>query len=306
MKVRFNWFTADFDKKNNFLLDALLLHFENVSVTSSRFANCDIEFIAVTKPLPHQHVARANRIYSNVPHGQADISLLYPTAFHPKTWNSERRIWYGVENLRPPFQDDIDAALSFEQDPLGGYNAYFPPWYELSGLQKPFLNRRVGVTIWAPNLLKERSLIRTKKKFACAFLGKPDQTRFWAIKELSRIGQVDVFGPLVGRPIPNKREIAKEYKFMLCFENDLYPGYVSEKPLEAYLSETVPLYWGDLGSDDSINRLSLINLREFENMEQWISAIQNLTESEYSQIYRQPFLKSLPNLSGIYRILTNT
>jgi hypothetical protein len=229
--------------------------------------------------------------------------LLYPRNFHPSTKNFKRRIWYGPENLRPPFQKDLSGTLSFEQDELGGFNAYCPNWYELAGILNPYFNPRVGVTVRAGELLNPRKLEVRKTKFACAFIGKPDQVRFRAIRDLETIGDVDVFGPLVGKPVLSKSEIAKEYKYVLCFENDIYPGYVTEKPLEAYLAQSVPLYWGQPDVNSSINEECLINLAKFGSMQQYIEYVGSIDEMAYQKVYEQPFLKRIPNLSAITKIL---
>lgn len=42
-----------------------------------------------------------------------------------------------------------------------------------------------------------------------------------------------------------KREVISNYMFNLAFENSLEPGYVTEKPFDAMLSGTVPIYLGD-------------------------------------------------------------
>lgn len=42
-----------------------------------------------------------------------------------------------------------------------------------------------------------------------------------------------------------KREVISNYMFNLAFENSLEPGYVTEKPFDALLSGTVPIYLGD-------------------------------------------------------------
>jgi hypothetical protein len=128
--------------------------------------------------------------------------------------------------------------------------------------------------------------------------------RFRAVRALEKIGEVDVFGPVVGKPIQSKLEIAKNYRYTLCFENDIYPGYVTEKPMEAYLAETVPLYWGQLDMCSPINSACLINLFDFDSMEDWLNHIASIDEVEYRKYYERPFLKSIPDLSQIKKMLT--
>jgi hypothetical protein len=73
--------------------------------------------------------------------------------------------------------------------------------------------------------------------------------------------------------------------------------------MEAYLSQTVPVYWGDLGKSDYINDKSLINLFDFNSMHDFIYYVSNLSNVEYSKIYEQPFLKRLPDFDKISRML---
>ncbi len=42
----------------------------------------------------------------------------------------------------------------------------------------------------------------------------------------------------------NKQEILKKYNFVLAFENSNFPGYITEKIIDAFKAGTVPLYWG--------------------------------------------------------------
>jgi hypothetical protein len=42
-----------------------------------------------------------------------------------------------------------------------------------------------------------------------------------------------------------KREAIGRFMFNMAFENSLEPGYVTEKPFDALISGTVPVYLGD-------------------------------------------------------------
>jgi hypothetical protein len=303
MKVRFVWFWSTFNPENNFFLDILQMNYEKIEVIRKPNEPCDLEIVSCFVPIKDPNVLRIKHLIKNLPHGQPDINLIYPKVYDPKTKNFKRRVWYGPENLRPPYQKDLDGTLSFEQDTLGGFNAYCPNWYELSGIVGPYFNPRVGRSIKVEQLLESRELESGKTKFACAFIGKADQMRFRAVRELARIGKIDVFGPIVGKPVKSKFEISKDYKYMLCFENDIYPGYVTEKPLEAYLAKTVPLYWGQLDRGSPINEKGLINLNNFDSMQDWVEYIASLGERGYQKIYEQPFLNRVPDLNAVTKIL---
>ena len=131
-----------------------------------------------------------------------------------------------------------------------------------------------------------------EKKFLCAFINNPEPTRIRALLELSKIGTVDIFGRYSGNYVKDKIEVSKNYRFSMCFENDLYPGYVTEKPLEAWLGETIPLYWGD-DSGGYLNPNCLINLKTFSNLNEFINyvALINSSSELYARTYVEPFLR---------------
>jgi hypothetical protein len=42
----------------------------------------------------------------------------------------------------------------------------------------------------------------------------------------------------------NKQRTLRDYNFVIAFENSEYPGYITEKIIDAFKAGTVPLYWG--------------------------------------------------------------
>lgn len=213
-----------------------------------------------------------------------------------------------MENIRPPVQDDLLISLSYDQLEFNNTNIYFPTWYMLAGLIKPSVFKGDGVEIDSKSLLKPRILddLTNKKLFACAIIGNPHPIRLKAIQSLRKIGKVDVFGRITGTLVSNKFEVARNYRYTVCFENDLYPGYVTEKLLQAYATGTIPIYWGDLGNDIHINRDCFVNLKDFKSIDDFINYIAAIDENKYRQMYEQPFLKSIPDISGITNLLVNS
>lgn len=205
----------------------------------------------------------------------------------PKTV-ATKRIWFTGENIRPPYDQLFDRYLSFDQFNFNDNNFYFPLWYtHLDWFGVPEFNSRVGIHISMSNLLEKRKLTRAKKKFFCIFLSNPHPLRLEMIKKLRENFEVDIFGSYSGNPVTHKLDVSKDYMYTICFENDSYPGYVTEKLLEAYISETVPIYWGDFGNDISFNPDSFLNLSSFKNFEDLVEKIKSC---DYEKIYEQPLL----------------
>jgi hypothetical protein len=208
--------------------------------------------------------------------------------------------WYTGENIRPPLHLDYDYFLSFDQDDFGGRNIYFPLWYlDFDwGFGEKF-RPRIGLDIKGSELGESRELSEEKTGFACAFIGHNHPIRYEAISRFSEIGKVDVFGKAVGRPVASKFSIARNYRYTICFENDIYPGYVTEKLLDAYYCETIPIYWGDLGQEDIINRDSLLNLYNYSSLDSFKQKIVSINDEEFRAIYNHSFINKLPSLDKL-------
>lgn len=188
----------------------------------------------------------------------------------PKAFN----VWCTFENRRPP-EESFDLTYTFDKDKLNGTNYYLPLIYlylDINGAESKH-KFKVSQLIDSRNLSREE--MANKTGFVSAFVNNPHPIRMHAIKQLKKYGEVKLFGRSVNNFVEDKISEASKYWFNLCFENDLYPGYVTEKVLEAYLARSIPLYWGDdtLGI---INPRAIINLKNFENLEMFTEYISNL------------------------------
>jgi hypothetical protein len=311
VRVRFEWFEPWFETNDNFITDLFDEKLFDIEVFDNPEANVDFEFVSVYPPLKRDLQARIYRLRSRLPVWQGDTAETYPLEFKPDTKNFKTRVWFTSENVRPPFQKDFNLFFSFDQDTYGGTNFYLPLWqlhldHEEKHGRPLNPNSALGRKVSQAELLEERQLPDRRfneRKFACVFLANPQPTRLRLIEELAKYGEVDVFGLYSGRSVKNKYEIARDYNFMLCPENDLFPGYVTEKLLDAYMCEVVPLYWGDLGADEHINRKSFLNLAQFASIENFCTHVANLDALSYSKIYNQPFLTQALDFSGIKKAL---
>jgi hypothetical protein len=279
--IKFLNFWPEFDEKNNFILAALA----NQEVLSP------IEITSVFGSPPRSML-------------EGVFSRMKPTPKNSFSGIKPRRVWFTGENIRPPVGNDFDSFVSFDQDTYGGVNFYFPLLYaELLLKERQWTNRR-GIDLDKNELLEHRKNTKTKDKFVCAFISNREPVRMRALDELSKYGKVDVFGPHSGNTRLSKYETAKEYKFMLCFENDLYPGYLTEKLLDAYMCETIPLYRGLFGQEEHVNQRALINAANFDSLESFCYYAGTMKEFEYDSIFREPLFKTLPTVDPLIAALT--
>jgi hypothetical protein len=209
--------------------------------------------------------------------------------------NSKISLWYTGENKRPPCSPEWDFLMSYEVDDLGGQNAYLPLW--VLNLDWFDLEKSHGFTssynkVWELTKKRDSNPLGFKeRKFCAVFMNNPVPWRIRAINELSKISKVDIYGSYSGLNILDKYEVAKDYKFVMAFENDLYPGYVSEKPLEAYQAGAVPLYWG-IDKAGFINPKSIINLNDFHCLEDFILQVAKVNSDcdIWTRMVSEPFL----------------
>lgn len=216
--------------------------------------------------------------------------------------SAARNIWYTGENVRPP-QGVWDGIFSFDLNLDSNRSLYVPLWFMTS----TDLFKSTKLTYWgAPvpamkDLLNGRVLGPSKnKKFAAAFIGKNYPMRLHAIESLAKAGNIDVFGESVRNKVKEPYKKARNYRYIMCFENDIYPGYVTEKPFEAYLAGAIPLYYG-LDKAKFLNPKAIVNLYDFQNLSDWIEHIKAVENSSklFRQIYEQPILRKKPSLDPI-------
>lgn len=212
----------------------------------------------------------------------------------------QKLVWYTGENERPPLID-FDLSISFDQADKTTKNVYFPLalmglnwWGEQAYAETPEY-KRLGTSITPGQAVLSRAAnTGNRLGFACAFIGRPEPSRLRAIRVLEELtGQkVDVFGKQGKRTQEPKIEIASNYRFMVCFENDAYPGYVTEKTLEAWACGSIPI-WDGIDQHEILNEEALINLRNFDNLAQMVDHVRHLNsnELELSKVADRPILK---------------
>lgn len=209
-------------------------------------------------------------------------------------------LWYSAENVRPPHEADL--TFSFDLDDYGGQNFYLPYWWLTLGFERTSSQLASRVFLRARETPSERP-----PNFCCAFFGKMDAFRRRLLQALAEIGDVHVYGPAVGCPVPDKIDVAREYRFVLCPENDLYPGYVTEKCFDAWRAGCIPLWWG-ADKAGFLNQDALVNADSFDNLQSFVRHVRLLeTHREFwFRTHSEPLLSRPPELGGAVDVLRRT
>ena len=226
MKIRFRYFWNSFDPSHNIFINIINEIFQN----ENNYKSITIEF--------HSVFVRPRRLSILYISAQIRFRKLLRSIFRRKVIY----VWYTGEIIKPP--KGYDITLSYWPTTLN--NIYWPLW--ATYIDHPPRNSKFD-RAYAPTM---RELIskRPSEKFsgrrwkACAFISNPADERLKIARVLELEGLLDIYGRAVGKPVPVKSKIACNYAFQFCFENTIQRGYVSEKPIEAWLDGTIPIYCG--------------------------------------------------------------
>jgi alpha(1,3/1,4) fucosyltransferase len=104
---------------------------------------------------------------------------------------------------------------------------------------------------------------------------KPD-----SLKE--RIFGVEPYANYFGWVADKVAAIGKN-KFIICYENMIKEGYVSEKIFDAFNAKVVPIYWGDPRITDRVPKDTFIDRRDFPSLGELLSFLQNMDQQTYDR-----------------------
>jgi hypothetical protein len=207
-------------------------------------------------------------------------------------------LWFSGENIRPPLSDGWDAFFSYDSESFDGKNIYLPLWVTRLA---PTL---IEASARQDSMAKGRDFTFPKTKQVCIVASNPEPIRMFFAEKLAQVLDVDYFGS-VGAEMQNKFTGSKPYKFSICFENDLYPGYITEKPFEAWLSGCIPI-WRGLDSHGFLNKSAMIDVSN-KPLDAAVDEILELSSNNDLLInyMNQPILATKFNLSNLTTRLGN-
>lgn len=173
------------------------------------------------------------------------------------------KVFYTGENIRPNFKE-CDFAFTFD---LIEHPQHFrlPLYLLYDDVNKLTLQKDIN------------QIVESKTDF-CAFLvSNPDcKERIDFFKKLNAVRSVNSGGRIMNNieyVIDDKMAFIKTHKFVIAYENCSYPGYTTEKIFEAFLADTIPIYWGDPMVHIHFNPKRFLNRLDFESDELFIQEI---------------------------------
>ena len=92
----------------------------------------------------------------------------------------------------------------------------------------------------------------------------------------------------------------KNYKFVIAMENSQYPGYITEKIINAFYSGAIPIYWGASNINDFFNPKAFINISNFNSPQECIDFVCNMSPGEILKMSKEPIYNESNELVNIF------
>lgn len=246
-----------------------------------------------------------------------DADLLIVSEYSDNTYNSfydekkeinqnQKQIFIIGENWNSLDINSFDYSIGFD---ILEHEKYlrFPIWkwhVNYWGIDEyPITERTHHTLINAESIHLERNLeVASRPLAACAFIGNFDsKERLGFIENLRKFMPVDVYGKNTTGWVSSKKEVAKNYQFIVCFENSIYPGYHTEKLPEAYAAEAIPIYFSADTYEVDFNKKCMINRIEFGSDQECIDYILSMTDKDKNAMINEPMIKEKIDISNLVK-----
>jgi len=223
-------------------------------------------------------------------------------------FNHCKKVFYTGENIRPSSKKS-NYSLSFDYDDYEGKNIRLPLWLMYIDWFKKGTYGNPEYLIPESYLYNQNEFSgKSKNKFCSTVFSALYEMRTKAVEKLSQYKSVAVYGKY-GLPLhygeKNKLNAISDYKFSLCFENSIQPGYFTEKLLHAKVAGTIPLYYSDSTFVSDFNPKCCLNLHEIglDSLYEKVIEIDN-DQNLYNQILNEPLFNEKVSLDPFIKQIT--
>lgn len=204
------------------------------------------------------------------------------------------RIMYSGENLIPDF-NLIDYSICPYPIQFGDRN------FQLPACVWPRAH-------WQSLAQKDRNaydveFVRDKEYFANFITGHESEYNirgdfFKKLCEYKRVESPGSYlnnmpgGEMVNWLNDSKSDFQRKCKFTLCFESTNHYGFVTEKIMDAFYADTIPVYYGSPTAAEIFNKDAFINVADYDSFDAAIEKIKELDQDDekYLAMLRQPIL----------------
>ena len=199
--------------------------------------------------------------------------------------NSVLIFWTG-ENQCPDF-NECDYAIGYEHLTFGDRYLRYPLYLTYKDYPSIITKHQI-----------DNDILATKSLF-CSFVysntnASPLRKQFYdmlsAYRNISSGGRY--LNNIGGKPVADKLAFEQHAKFSIAFENASHPGYATEKLIQSFAAQTIPIYWGAPDVADTFNPKSFINCLDYPSLDAVVEEVKRLDTDDkaYLEMLRQPAL----------------
>lgn len=260
------------------------------------WSTCDFENHILTRAL------RENFNVEIVNDDSADY--VFFSIFGDEHWLLPERcikIFYTGENVCPDF-NACDYGIGFEWMDYGDRYLRFPNYYATKFFER------------TTRIMEDKHLrpIPEKTEFCSFVVSNPEGNpiRKQLFEKISEYKQVNSGGRWlnnIGGPVADKLEFEQKHKFSICCENSSHSGYTTEKIVESFAAQTVPIYWGDPDVAKVFNPRAFINAMDYASLDGLLAAVKAIDDDDtlYLQMVKEPALNQGLTLESQYNVLSD-
>ena len=221
------------------------------------------------------------------------------------SFSNVTKIFYTGENVRPRW-GECQFAMTFDHENSARH--YRLPLYVIDmwgAVIEEWTNQYTNIEGNSHDYERDYDT----RKFCSFVVSNPNQEiRNKAFHFINEYKKVYSAGPHLNNmssvlprdKLQYKLHFMDDFRFNICFENGSYPGYVTEKLLNALQVKTMPIYWGSATVNRDFNPKAFINSSDHGDFNKLVDYIKHLDspagKKEYLDMIEQPaFKNNIPN-----------
>ena len=200
------------------------------------------------------------------------------------------KIFFTGENITPDF-NACDYAIGFDWLDFGDRYLRYPLYYTYSNETNYAMENKHKCDV--------KKELEIKKDFCSITVSNDDRNPIFKLlfERLSEYKKVDSGGKWmnnIGGRVKDKLAFDRTHKFSIVCENSASPGYTTEKIVQAYAANCIPIYWGDPDISKVFNTRSFINVTDFASVDAVVDCVKQLDSDDnlYAAMMKEPALVS--------------
>lgn len=212
---------------------------------------------------------------------------------------SKVRILIEGENLIPDY-NLVDYSICQYPIKYLDRNCYFPCGIEAFTHRRTYFRELQDKNRnYSSNLLKE-------KEYFASFIASHDSEYnirgdfFKALNQRKRVESIGTYlnnmpdGKAVAWLGSSKFDFQRKCKFSLCFESTKHEGFITEKIVEAFYADTIPVYYGSSNIKEIFNPKAFIDISDYPSFDAAIDKILEIENDDkvYLEMLRQPIFNN--------------